>query len=352
MQISPNLFIYEFVTGGGFFTWGDEPPGGSLLAEGLAMVQALCTDAIAAACHVTVMQDARLAHIDWPAGVAVCRVESAGNHDRQFAALAKSDAATILVAPECDATLFDLCRRATEMGAPLLSPDPTFVSIASDKWRCHQLWRDAGVPTPETWCGRAPIGPDELNGRGWVLKPRDGVGSLQIRRCDELNEWEQAATSLADLMEGRAILQRFVPGCPASCAAICQGERSPLLLTPCWQHLSDQLEYQGGSSIATREDANRAHRLAAAALRTLPPTRGYVGVDLVLGQATDGSEDFVIEVNPRVTTSYVGLRQLYAGNLVAAMLDPQASELSCRRIKLQFDPCGRVWEDERLEAKD
>jgi predicted ATP-grasp superfamily ATP-dependent carboligase len=47
---------------------------------------------------------------------------------------------------------------------------------------------------------------------------------------------------------------------------------------------------------------------------------GYVGVDLILGNAADGSKDIAIEINPRLTTSYVGLRALARFNLAEAML--------------------------------
>ena len=48
--------------------------------------------------------------------------------------------------------------------------------------------------------------------------------------------------------------------------------------------------------------------------------KGYVGVDIVLGDAPDGSADWVIEINPRLTTSYVGLRALARGNLAGVLL--------------------------------
>jgi predicted ATP-grasp superfamily ATP-dependent carboligase len=63
-----------------------------------------------------------------------------------------------------------------------------------------------------------------------------------------------------------------------------------------------------------------------AALAALPPANGYVGIDLILGDATDGSQDVVIEINPRLTTSYVALRQHYRTNLAAAMLQVIAGQ--------------------------
>ena len=49
----------------------------------------------------------------------------------------------------------------------------------------------------------------------------------------------------------------------------------------------------------------------------MPGLSGYVGVDVVLGN--DG-RDWAIEINPRLTTSYVGLRALAGFNLAEAML--------------------------------
>jgi predicted ATP-grasp superfamily ATP-dependent carboligase len=47
---------------------------------------------------------------------------------------------------------------------------------------------------------------------------------------------------------------------------------------------------------------------------------GYIGIDMVLGQRADGASDAVIEMNPRLTTSYIGLRALARSNLAGAIL--------------------------------
>jgi hypothetical protein len=47
---------------------------------------------------------------------------------------------------------------------------------------------------------------------------------------------------------------------------------------------------------------------------------GWVGVDLILGSRPDGRDDRVLEVNPRVTTSFVGHARLFATSLAAAMI--------------------------------
>jgi predicted ATP-grasp superfamily ATP-dependent carboligase len=115
--------------------------------------------------------------------------------------------------------------------------------------------------------------------------------------------------------------EEFVPGLAASVAVLC-GPAGNHSLPTCQQRLSadGRFTYLGGRLPLEPPLDQRARRLAEAAVAALPQPRGYIGVDLVLGDAADGSGDRVIEINPRLTTSYVGLRAAAKSNLAAAML--------------------------------
>jgi predicted ATP-grasp superfamily ATP-dependent carboligase len=70
---------------------------------------------------------------------------------------------------------------------------------------------------------------------------------------------------------------------------------------------------------------------------------------MILGAAGDGSGDRVLEVNPRLTTSFVGLAHLSASSLLAALLaaaggeEPQwAAETASLDRGLQFGVDGNV----------
>ena len=63
--------------------------------------------------------------------------------------------------------------------------------------------------------------------------------------------------------------------------------------------------------------ASRATNIALQAVADIEGLLGYVGVDLVLG---DDGLDYAIEINPRLTTSYLGLRQLCQQNLAELIL--------------------------------
>jgi hypothetical protein len=86
--------------------------------------------------------------------------------------------------------------------------------------------------------------------------------------------------------------------------------------------------------------------LALRSLDAMPhPPHGYVGVDLILGNDPAGGADRVLEINPRLTTSYVGLRAAAKTNLAEAMLAVCRGECIVPEFDargLQFDTEGNV----------
>jgi predicted ATP-grasp superfamily ATP-dependent carboligase len=126
------------------------------------------------------------------------------------------------------------------------------------------------------------------------------------------------------------------------------------VLPPCWQFIDEaSFAYHGGALIEDDDLVQRAVRLGSRALQAMPLTTGYVGVDLVLGPADDGCEDRVLEINPRLTTSYIGLRHRTQDNLAAAMIACQQGltpRLSFTDRPVQFAADGRVWIGQRRSS--
>ena len=90
----------------------------------------------------------------------------------------------------------------------------------------------------------------------------------------------------------------------------------------------------------------RAERIGREALAALPCPVGYVGIDLILGSNSDGSADYIIEINPRLTTSYIGLRAISNTNLAEAMLARACggtSQVSFSPEFVDFRADGRLW---------
>lgn len=335
-----KVFVYEYFTGGGTYGEAAEAAECCLVGEGAAMVTALAADLQAIpGTEVMTLRDARLPdQLAW-AGTPV-RIASARQEREVFRELARRCAATIIIAPEQKQALFERTRQAESVGARLLSPHSEFVAIASDKNRTADELRRHGVRVPPgiAWQPGAALPVDFRYPA--VLKPADGAGSVGIQRLAGPTSPYDAA-----VLGSSARLETWCPGVAASIAVLC-GPWGPQPLPACLQRLDDDdLRYLGGAGPIDAPLAQRARRLALAALAGLPATVGYVGIDLVLGSAADGSADVVIEINPRLTTSYVGLRQLLQTNLAAAMLAAAAgrnSEWSFARPHVEFTAEGRV----------
>ncbi|MCA9267473.1 MAG: hypothetical protein KDA41_03340, partial [Planctomycetales bacterium] len=131
-----RLFLYEFVTGGGWRLVENAPPGGSLLTEGRAMLLAAALDFLALEdVEVDIPWDARLAtppELTSPR-VRLQFVESATDLDKIVSRLAAAADWSLVVAPEFDNHLLYACRQVIAAGGRLLGPTPEFIAIASDK---------------------------------------------------------------------------------------------------------------------------------------------------------------------------------------------------------------------------
>jgi predicted ATP-grasp superfamily ATP-dependent carboligase len=218
----------------------------------------------------------------------------------------------------------------------LLSPVPPFIELASDKQSTAEQLNRAGVRVPKGLVlmpgERCPMGFEYPA----VLKPIDGCGSLGLSLAHENMSVPRDA--------GAYRLETLAEGLPVSVAVLC-GPAQALPLEPCRQYLEDNFSYGGGCLPLRTEHRQRAQSLALAAVKALPSTTGYVGVDLVLADAVDGSQDTVIEVNPRFTTSYVGLRAATEANLAEwclAVSNGDRTESPSFDHAVQWDSAGNV----------
>jgi predicted ATP-grasp superfamily ATP-dependent carboligase len=337
-----RIFVYEFVSGGGLLGTRSEAIAESLLAEGRAMRAALASDfAILPGFDLQVLSDDRY-RLDSPQ-VDVQVVRNEREHDAAFDRLAGAADWTIVIAPEINGQLERYVRRVITAGGRVLGPSPEVIALTSDKHRLSTHLRANGVQAPDGAL---------LNGRGdlpadftypAVLKPIDGAGSLGVRYMERVSD----APEQVDFNASRWRLEKYCPGMPMSVAILC-GPHDAIALPACHQRLTNdgQFQYLGGSidlRPASMETQRRMQRLASQAVATLGATAGYLGVDLILGE--DERRDVVIEINPRLTTSYIGLRVMCQSNLAAAMLQAAAGEspsVPFREGTLTFDADGRI----------
>ncbi|HEY2909348.1 MAG TPA: ATP-grasp domain-containing protein, partial [Gemmataceae bacterium] len=257
----------------------------------------------------------------------------------------------LVIAP--DQELAELAPSIERAGIEMLNCTEAAIRIAANKLNTGRMWEAAGVPTPRAVTLTSALGsadsPARLTKYPAVCKPIHGTGSSCLFVIDDNNGIEEVVRAADELGHGAdsLLLQDWVPGQAASIAFLC-GPSGLTPLIPAFQVLSDdgRCHYLGGELRIPANLAARAVKLGSRALACLPGLKGYVGVDLVFGSAADGSDDYAIEINPRLTTSYVGLRRVAQFNIAEAMLlaarGERLPEFSWKANRVRFSPDGTV----------
>ena len=369
---SKTILIFESVTGGGLA--GEALPP-SLSAEGSAIRRAIVAE-FAAVAEVRVIEpvDARcLGPEPPPANVARIIVDPANPID--LGSLGVGADGVILIAPETGGGLLGLAETVAQSEVRSMGSTPEAIALCSDKLALAEHFERAGVPTPPTraltpgldwpefptnpgpnrvspesrsvsilgWKGstvlrnpgnerirsnhsgiteyRGPLPPGE---NSWlrakpgfvVVKPTDGAGAVDtflLSGSAPRPAWLRDRSGL--------IVQPFRPGVALSASFLVGRDGRARLIAVGRQSVAvepdGRVAYQGGTvPIPFAEEDLAVVRRAIESVRGLA---GFVGVDFLQVEPIKAIE--ILEINPRLTTSIVGLVRLApAGTIARAWL--------------------------------
>lgn len=334
-----RIFIGEYICGGGFLDTPQEAIPASLLQEGRAMLSALAADFAEFAETVHVPLDSRL-DVELPGPTVRHPLQPGKPLWPQWIAAAEDCDHCIVIAPESHGVLAQSVAMMHAAGLNMLNGYGDFLRCVSDKWETARVFAVGGVSHPPTWQANG-LPSDRLPAaRRWVVKPTDGCGTEDIQVFDSIVEAAQVAEAKGYL------IQPWIEGRAVSVAVIVDGNEITVLPAVKQHITAEAVVYQGGCGPLDDDDQRRATKLATAALQAVPRTaRGYLGLDLVL--ADDPAKDCVIEINPRLTTSYVGLRHIVAGNLAKRLVGLDRSPVKCQvgSGQICWDASGHVWNE-------
>jgi predicted ATP-grasp superfamily ATP-dependent carboligase len=180
-----------------------------------------------------------------------------------------------------------------------------------------------------------------------IVKPRNGAGSQQIflvndeRKLNEVSEEFQQTTQF-----GPPMMQRYVEGENISVGVFVSQHVERIDILPIASQLfsSDgRFRYLGGELPVSRQSQPAVERLVRQACACIEGLNGYVGFDLIL-QKTKKNQPVIVEINPRLTTGYLGYRELMDENLAERMLFPQrfTGIMKSKACQVRFFPDGNV----------
>ncbi len=216
--------------------------------------------------------------------------------------MSKECEAGLVIAP--DELLGDLTEIVEENTVNLGCP-PDSVRLCADKLECTLALEKQKIPVPET------IGSGAYRGN-YIIKPRFGCASEGIRR------------SRNGVLQEGFIATKFIEGEHIS-ASIITG-RTQLTLTVNKQliEINDEISYKGG---IVPYYSDRYDEIIAVAKKTAKALgcRGYAGMDIVLGDMP-----YVVDVNPRPTTSIIGISRVMNEEIGDLILKARFGELPDR----------------------
>jgi len=172
-----------------------------------------------------------------------------------------------------------------EAGARVFLPAPEVALGCQDKWDCHRMLREHGLPSPPTWLP-AGADPAELP-YPVLLKPRLGFAARHIYRCDDP---EQLAFFLR-YTPAESVVQQALPGSEFSIDCLGDLDGRPLGAVP-----RAMIQAKGGEQIKGETlDDPQLTELGAATVEAL----GLAGPSTVQCFRHDGRILGITDINTR-----------------------------------------------------
>ncbi len=328
-----DVLVHEHVSGGGLA--GRELPE-SWAVEGSAIRRALARDfAAVPGVRVRMTLDCRLPDEPGPWTVVRPGPDS-------LPKLAARSNYTAPIAPETDGVLRDLVVSLTKAGARSIGCSPQAIDLAGDKLRLadHLARSDIRCPSSRRVQPRNGLPADATYPA--VLKPVDGAGSVDTYFIEGPDD-----PTVDRFTPEIGLLQPFIPGEPMSATFLIGRDGTAQLVGVGRQdirRIGPQIAYRGGTILAESLPLNHPTRRAVGCV---PGLMGLVGVDFIHDRATGRAT--VIEINPRPTTSCVGLvAAIGPGRLAAAWLatatsvDSLTEDLTLRFAPISFRADGTI----------
>ena len=322
-----KVLVYEHASGGGFT---DKQMPTSILSEGFSMLRAIIADFRAAGHSVTTVLDSRLTALNPPVHAdLVVSAPSLQDAKKTVQELSESADAAFIIAPESNQILQSLVESIEHTGVKSLNCQSSAIGRLSDKTIAFERAKELGLPTPETIIV-TPQDENEDIKRAisdslkfpLVVKPVDGIGCSGLSVVD--ND-RQVAGAVAKAISASAskhfMVQELITGTAVSVSLLStSSDLLPASLN--WQDVvlmppEDTSTYDGGQVPFDSLLKHDAFAAAETLVKSFNGLRGYVGVDMVLTE----NEVVFIEVNPRLTTSYVGMRKTLGFNPAQALIE-------------------------------
>ena len=260
----------------------------------------------------------------------------------------------IFISAENDNNLYNITKILEENDVKTYTSTADACFMSSDKSESYEALYDI-VPQPRTF--RFKIDPkgywkraiehlyekwqaeDPLTKLKIIIKPLMGVD------CEDIVVIEDIDDLTLDLDKiftpgSRVIVQEFIEGTDVSVSLISDGKTAlPISLNEQFVELkNDKGTYLGGKLPVENKYKDEAFEIAKKAVEAIDGLKGFVGVDLIINaDEKDVYSVYLLEINSRFTTPYVGLKQIVNFNIGKTIVELIDGEISIDDIDVSLD---------------
>ncbi len=224
------------------------------------------------------------------------------------------DAAWI-IAPEFDDILEHYCQLVENENKILLTSPAKAVALTANKFTTFQILIAAKIPTVPTEIFNSAKNYDKT--KEWIIKPIDGAGAENTFLLTSETDW----SALPDF-EKAVLIQPHINGEKISLSCIFQNGKAHLLCVNLQQFEIENQTFKLKNIVTNfKQDDGRYQKMASEIAIAFPDLWGYVGIDLIENEAAC----FVLEINPRLTTSFVQIQKVLKLNVAEWILKLSAT---------------------------
>ena len=195
-------------------------------------------------------------------------------------------------------------------------------------------WKRAIENLHEKWQAEDPLTPLKL-----IIKPLVGVD------CEDIVIIEDIKDLSYDLEQifppgSRIIVQEYIEGTDISVSLISDGKKAiPISLNQQFVELKNNKgTYEGGKLPYESKYEQEAFEIATKAVEAIDGIKGFVGVDLLINaDEKDIYSVYLLEINSRFTTPYVGLSKVANFNIGKSIIELIDGKITLDDIDVSLD---------------
>lgn len=336
-----KVTVLEYLCGGGLASLDSSTQSSitdneteALLREGELMWKALVGDLMLSGHDVISISDQRIKHRLASVGtnldsgsIELITFDTGSSLINNWDKACKGADRVVVIAPEINGYLSDIVEGLRRKRHVVIASSSYFLKTTSDKWLTYNAL-GKHILQPQTITGdqirnQWPDNWPENSSSGWVLKPRDGAGCSGVVRCNEDRSLKDHIAMLDE--PSNWIVQEWIVGRHCSAAVIIDenGTITSLGGTEQIIEIEDATpKYVGALGPLRGASVEGLADWCQRILSLLPGAFGWIGFDYieVPSSCDERPERFLIEINPRLTTSYLLYRQLFGPRLCDGLL--------------------------------